>query len=285
MKNIMQFLFLCFFIFCSIKNSTILIESRDLFFVFNQIDHLKYSIMIATHYPRIRSFKKQLNLIAYGQAKNLSKIYICWADLNHPFPGLNFFGINSSKKHIPVEFFQASRPYITERFIIPNSLSTNTMLIMDDDNNIPGQAIDNAFNSYISNYTNSIYGFARRRFLGGKYTLPSCTQPYSMVLTSFSFLNKNFLYEFNKIKYQPLINMCSTVYNCDDILMNFIVSHAFKVPPQGMKIQTRSEYAQGVSSKKNHLPNRHRCYNYFNQFFGYDVLESNVNTPKDNSLC
>ena len=245
-------------------------------FLYMKLNLPQYSMMIATQLSRSYLLRQHLALYALGQSIYLKKIYICWVD-NHSFPGFDHY-INKSKYHVPFELIPTVTGFITDRFRIPNSLKTETLLILDDDINVEWKDLDKAFSYYISgNFSFRIFGTFTRRFYKGKYLLPRCNQPYSIVLTGFSFLSRQLLEEYNKDKYKDLRNYCIKIRNCDDLLMNFIVQHTFHLPPQAIKISYKHIYTDGISTLPQHGNKRLKCWKHFTDFFGYDVLEQNLN--------
>jgi glucuronyl/N-acetylglucosaminyl transferase EXT1 len=67
--------------------------------------------------------------------------------------------------------------------------------------------------------------------------------------------------------------------NCEDILMNFLISHVIKLPP--IKVTQRKIYKESMlpNSGKNspwleaeHFNTRQRCMNVFVNYFGYMPL-------------
>ena len=106
-----------------------------------------FSIHFVTHKKRIEALSNQLKLISYGQCPHLKHIYITWVDKKNPLPTLKTYQINSSST-VPITILQSTTKHIIDRFIIPDNIETETVLIMDDDQNIQGIDIDNAFIIY-----------------------------------------------------------------------------------------------------------------------------------------
>ena len=245
------------------------------FYIGNETDHFinnSFSIHFVTHKKRIEALTSQLKLISYGQCPHLKHIYITWVDKKNPLPTLKTYQINSSST-VPITIIQSTTQHIIDRFIIPDDIETETVLIMDDDQNIQGIDIDNAFIIYKENhYDNRIFGYRTRLYSMGKYYTNNYKGPYNIVLMNFAFLSVDMLKEYNSNEYKDLRDNCIKINNCDDILMNYIVSHKWKMSPIAIQIPSFNTKLIGNHFEKPSIGKREKCCAEFDQFFGYDVL-------------
>ena len=63
--------------------------------------------------------------------------------------------------------------------------------------------------------------------------------------------------------------------NCEDIAMNFLVSHLTRKPP--LKVTSRWTFRClqcpiSLSEDDSHFEERHRCINFFTSLYGYNPL-------------
>jgi hypothetical protein len=234
-----------------------------------------FSVMIATYAPRAWAMRRQMKKIAYGQCPHLKHIYICWVDRKNPIPQLSFFGIDEKEKHVPITIIPTVSGFITDRFIVPDGMDTDTMLILDDDLDVDGHEIDNAFVVYKENrFNDRIFGLRTRAFWDGHYNIFEYKVPYNMVITNFAFLTVDMLKAYNKPEYKELRDHCVKVRNCDDILMAYIVSHQWKKAPVAMELNVNHLGKIGISFGFSHRKKRDACCKMFEKFFGYDVVGS-----------
>ena len=235
----------------------------------------QFTIIMPTHHTRSSLFTDQMDLIAYGQSKYLHSIYIYWIDKKNPMPSLSAF-INLSRNHIPVYLIQSPTNTIIDRFIPPSNLSTQTILTMDDDLNVSAETIDTAFEVYLVNhFQNRIFGNTKRMCENGKYYAYRINdiQTYGLVLTGFAFLDVSMLNTISLPKYKELTDFVSKNMNCEDILMNFVVSHNYKTFPVAVKMKQFTISSSGISLKKTHGMTRNKCCRMFSDFFGYQVAQ------------
>ena len=241
---------------------------------YDRFENESYSIIIATWAPRRWEMKLQMKKIAYGQCPHLKDIFIYWVDKKNPLPTPEYFGVDPNRQVVPIHILPTVTGFIVDRFLPPEGLRTDTVLIMDDDLDTPGISIDNTFLIYKENhFEDRIFGTLPRGFKNGKYEqYKDRQQPYTMVITNFAFLNVEMLKAYNLPEYKELRDHCVNVRNCDDILMCYIVAHHFKKPPVAIKIDTFHLGVFGISFGKKHIEKRDRCCKYFQEKFGYDPI-------------
>ena len=259
----------------SVKSDEGLLLGR--YYFGNEKDHIvnsSYSIHFATHQKRIRQLTEQLRLISYGQCPHLKHIYITWVDSKHHLPTKETYKINSSAV-VPITILASTTGHISDRFILPDDISTDTVLIMDDDQYMEGIDIDNTFIVYKENhFDNRIFGYRARFYSMGKYYISNYKNPYNIVLMNFAFLSVDMIKEYFSDTYKNLRQYCINIHNCEDILMNYIVSNKWQMSPIAMQIPSRQTKFIGSNFEKKALSKRERCCHEFQNFFGYDVLGS-----------
>uniref|UniRef100_A0A8C9TJH2 Exostosin glycosyltransferase 1a n=1 Tax=Scleropages formosus TaxID=113540 RepID=A0A8C9TJH2_SCLFO len=101
------------------------------------------------------------------------------------------------------------------------------------------------------------------------------TNDYSMVLTGAAIYHRYYHYLYTNYLPASLKNMVDQLANCEDILMNFLVSAVTKLPP--IKVTQKKQYKEtmmGQSSRASrwadpdHFAQRQTCMNKFASWFG-----------------
>lgn len=97
----------------------------------------------------------------------------------------------------------------------------------------------------------------------------------SMVLTGAAFIHKHYTYLYTHWLPQAIRDKVDEYMNCEDIAMNFLVSHLTRKPP--VKVTSRWTFRcpgcpVSLSEDDTHFQERHRCINFFSQVFGYMPL-------------
>jgi len=98
-----------------------------------------------------------------------------------------------------------------------------------------------------------------------------------MVLTSAAIYHKYYHRLYRDWASEALLRTVRQAHNCEDILMNFIVSHVTRRPP--IKVTQRRAYKETSGglmrppwSDQEHFMQRHSCLNTFAAVFGYMPL-------------
>ena len=232
----------------------------------------KFSIIIPSHQGRFQQLKEQMDLIAYGQSKYLDRIFIYWVDRKNPMPNIDTL-IDNKREHVEVFILESPTKSTIDRFLIPEKLRTETIFSMDDDLHYKGENADFVFEIYINNhFQNRVYGGLARACRNGEYVQVPGPE-YNIALTGVSLLNVKMLETINKPEYSKLRNFVTEHMNCEDLLMNYVVSHNFHAPPVFGKMPSYTLSLQGLSNRPNHTLIRSECCRLFDDFFGYHVTE------------
>ncbi|XP_074656128.1 exostosin-1a-like [Tubulanus polymorphus] len=236
-----------------------------------------YSTGGSSYHPQSSLYKlvKQL-----GRSAFLEKLLIIWQSsttlpsrIRWPVPrNVTIVVINNAEKTISSRFF----PY--------SSIKTNAVLSLDDDAMLTTDEIDFAFSIW-RQFPDRIVGYpARNHFWDDERSRwgysSKWTNDYSMVLTGAAFYHGYYNYLFTNYLATSLLRMIDQWRNCEDILMNFLVSHVTKLPP--IKVTQRKQYKESMSSSSSsghstwlsaeHFATRQHCINIFASTFGYMPL-------------
>uniref|UniRef100_A0A8C2SAA1 Exostosin-1 n=1 Tax=Capra hircus TaxID=9925 RepID=A0A8C2SAA1_CAPHI len=172
---------------------------------------------------------------------------------------------------------------MSSRFLPYDNIITDAVLSLDEDTVLSTTEVDFAFTVWQS-FPERIVGYpARSHFWDNSkerwgYT-SKWTNDYSMVLTGAALYHKYYHYLYTHYLPASLKNMVDQLANCEDILMNFLVSAVTKLPP--IKVTQKKQYKEtmmGQTSRASrwadpdHFAQRQSCMNTFASWFGYMPL-------------
>ncbi|KPP69070.1 hypothetical protein Z043_112199, partial [Scleropages formosus] len=202
---------------------------------------------------------------------------------------------------------------MSDRFFPHDAIVTDAVLSLDEDSVLSTNEVDFAFIVWRS-FPDRIVGYPARSHYweSGKarwgYT-SKWTNEYSMVLTGAAFYHRQknsekipsqgfnssppgltasasfppvcryYHYLFTHYLPASLVNMVDRMANCEDILMNFLVSAVTKLPP--IKVTQKKQYKetmmqQGSKTSRwadpDHFAQRQTCMNAFSSWFGFMPL-------------
>ncbi|XP_011479447.1 exostosin-1c [Oryzias latipes] len=171
----------------------------------------------------------------------------------------------------------------TSRFLPHVAIETEAVLSLDEDTVLLTSEVNFAFLVWRS-FPDRIVGYPSRshfwdplRHAWG-YT-SKWTNEYSIVLTGAAFYHRYYHHLFSHYLPQSLRILVDRTSNCEDILMNFLVSSVTHLPP--IKVAQRKQYKelpgpQGTKSapwaSSEHFNQRQECVNTFASWFGYMPL-------------
>lgn len=205
----------------------------------------------------------------------LNKVVVVW---NHPTkrpdPSLIWPDIQ-----IPLTIIRAEKNSLNNRFLPFDVIETDAILSMDDDAHLRHDEIVFGFR---------VWREARDRIVGfpGRFhawdtvhnswlynSNYSCE--LSMVLTGAAFFHKYYAYMYTSFMPQIIRNVVDEFTNCEDIAMNFLISHMTRKPP--IKVTSRWTFScpgcpVALSESDSHFEERHKCINIFTEVFGYNPL-------------
>uniref|UniRef100_A0AAX7TZ35 Exostosin glycosyltransferase 1 n=1 Tax=Astatotilapia calliptera TaxID=8154 RepID=A0AAX7TZ35_ASTCA len=171
----------------------------------------------------------------------------------------------------------------TSRFLPHVAIETEAVLSLDEDTVLLTSEVNFAFLVWRS-FPERIVGYPPRSHFWDPlkrawgYT-SKWTNDYSIVLTGAAFYHRYYHYLFTHYLPQSLRTLVDRTSNCEDILMNFLVSAVTHQPP--IKVAQRKQYKelpspQGTKSvpwaNPEHFNQRQECVNSFANWFGYMPL-------------
>lgn len=228
-----------------------------------------------------------------GRSKYVNKILIVWSNEKRPpsrarWPGLPIY--------IPLHIIQPSintnsnvnelKSSISQRFYPHKEIDTAAVLSLDEDTVLTTDEIDFAFEVW-KQFPERIVGYPGRSHYweDSKSTwgyTSKWTNDYSIVLTGAAFYHRYYNYLYTDWLSPLLHKTVEQSQNCEDILMNFLVSHVTRRPP--IKVTQRKQYKEQPSigsrspwNDPDHFIQRQTCLNTFAAVFGYmPLLRSNL---------
>lgn len=166
-------------------------------------------------------------------------------------------------------------PSISQRFSPNPLIQTDAILSLDEDAILNTDELDFAYTVW-RDFPDRIVGYpARAHFWddgknGWGYT-SKWTNYYSIVLTGAAFYHRYYNYLYTNWLSLLLLKTVKQSSNCEDILMNFLVSHVTRKPP--IKVTQRKGYKDRESGRSpwndpDHFIQRQSCLNTFAAVFG-----------------
>ncbi|XP_044764759.1 exostosin-1 [Coccinella septempunctata] len=214
----------------------------------------------------------------------ISSIVIVWASEKRT-PSRSRWPVLPS--NVSFHIVQASADEsISQRFRPLAEIKTAAVLSLDEDSVLTTDEIDFAFLVW-QRFPDRIVGYpARSHYWDDSkatwgYT-SKWTNDYSIVLTGAAFYHKYYNVLYTEWLSPLLHKTVEQSQNCEDILMNFLVSHITRRPP--IKVTQRKQYKeQPISGSRSpwndpdHFVQRQTCLNTFAAVFGYmPLLRSNL---------
>lgn len=198
--------------------------------------------------------------------------------------------LQSSLNASPQDMFDSlgreTKSSISQRFFPHPLIQTSGVLSLDEDTVLTTDEVDFAFKVW-RQFPDRIVGYPARSHYwddtkGSWGYTSKWTNDYSIVLTGAAFYHRYYNVLYTDWLSPLLHKTVEQSQNCEDILMNFLVSHVTRRPP--IKVTQRKQYKEaaggGARSPWNdpdHFIQRQTCLNTFAAVFGYmPLLRSNL---------
>jgi hypothetical protein len=204
----------------------------------------------------------------------LNKVVVIWNSPKPPLEDLRWPDIG-----VPVHVVKASRNSLNNRFLPYDAIETEAVLSVDDDTHLRHHEIVFGFRVW-REQRDRVVGFPGRFHAwdlnyGGWLYNSNYSCELSMVLTGAAFFHKYYMYLYSYWLPQAVRDKVDEYMNCEDIAMNFLVSHITRKPP--VKVTSRWTFRcpgcpVSLSEDDTHFQERHKCIKFFTQVFGYTPL-------------
>ncbi|KAK1172641.1 exostosin-1 [Acipenser oxyrinchus oxyrinchus] len=235
----------------------------------------KFTAVIHAVTPLVSQSQPILKLlVAVSKSQYCAQIVVLW-NCDKPLPAKHRWPPTS----VPVIVIEGENKIMGSRFQPYDTILTDAILSLDEDTVLSTTEVDFAFTVWQS-FPERIVGYpARSHFWDSNkerwgYT-SKWTNDYSMVLTGAAIYHRYYHYLYTNYLPASLKNMVDQLANCEDILMNFLVSAVTKLPP--IKVTQKKQYKEtmmGQSSRASrwadpdHFAQRQTCMNKFANWFG-----------------
>ncbi|XP_071494929.1 exostosin-like 3 [Diadema antillarum] len=205
----------------------------------------------------------------------LNKVLVVWNAPAAPSPDLVWPEI-----HVPIKVVRTSANSLNNRFLPYDEIETEAILSLDDDAHLRHDEILFGFRVWRES-RDRVVGFPGRyhawdlNYRNGFLYSANYSCELSMVLTGAAFIHKYYMYLYSYMMPQPIRDKVDEYMNCEDIAMNFLVSHVTRKPP--IKVTSRWTFRcagcpEALSMDDSHFQERHKCIQYFTKVYGYTPL-------------
>jgi len=221
-----------------------------------------------------------------------SQVVIVWHSVKQP-PSqerLEALVKKENTRNIPIVLINDQPKLMSRRFYPFAEIKEDAILHLDDNSLLCNEEMDFAFEVWRS-FPERIVGFPARNHVWDETKLrwlytSKWSNSYSIVLTGAAFMHRYYNHLYTEWLPQSTIKLVDELNNCEDLLMNMLVSHVTKLPP--IKVTQRKQYKDltaetrttpekgGVVpqwSNPQHFSERQRCMTSFVDVFGYMPLK------------
>ncbi|XP_052763160.1 exostosin-like 3 isoform X2 [Mya arenaria] len=204
----------------------------------------------------------------------LNKVIVVWNNPSMPSENLGWPEIG-----VPVVVIKMAKNSLNNRFLPFEAIETEAVLSIDDDSHLRHDEIVFGFRVWREE-RDRIVGFPGRYHAwdprhGGWHYNSNYTCEMSMVITGAAFFHKYYSYLYSYTMAATIREKVDEYMNCEDIAMNFLVSHITRKPP--VKVTSRWTFRcpgcpQQLALDESHFTERHKCMNFFVEIYGYMPL-------------
>lgn len=237
--------------------------------------HPKFTAVIHAVTPLVSQSQPILKLlVSVARSPYCAQIIVLW-NCDKPLPAKHRWPATS----VPIIVIEGENKVMSSRFQPYDSIISDAVLSLDEDTVLSTTEVDFAFTVWQS-FPERIVGYpARSHFWDNNkerwgYT-SKWTNDYSMVLTGAAIYHRYYHFLYTHFLPNSLKSMVDQLANCEDILMNFLVSAVTKLPP--IKVTQKKQYKETMMAQSSrasrwadpdHFAQRQTCMNKFASWFG-----------------
>ncbi|XP_070998612.1 exostosin-1a-like isoform X1 [Oncorhynchus clarkii lewisi] len=244
----------------------------------------KFTAIIHAVTPLVSQSQPILKLlVAVAKSQHCVQVIVLW-NCDKPLPANHRWPATA----VPVLVIDGESKVMSSRFLPYDTIPTDAVLSLDEDTVLSTTEVDFAFTVWQS-FPERIVGYpARSHFWDSNkdrwgYT-SKWTNDYSLVLTGAAIYHRYYHYLYTSYLPASLRGLVDQLSNCEDILMNFLVSAVTKLPP--IKVTQKKQYKETMMvqtsrasrwADPDHFAQRQSCMNKFASWFGsMPLVHSNV---------
>uniref|UniRef100_A0A671RTL7 Exostosin-1b n=1 Tax=Sinocyclocheilus anshuiensis TaxID=1608454 RepID=A0A671RTL7_9TELE len=227
----------------------------------------KFTAVIHAVTPLVSQSQPILKLlVSVARSQYCAQIIVLW-NCDKPLPAKHRWPATS----VPIIVIEGENKVMSSRFQPYDSIISDAVLSLDEDTVLSTTEVDFAFTVWQS-FPERIVGYpARSHFWDNNkerwgYT-SKWTNDYSMVLTGAAIYHRYYHFLYTNFLPNSLKSMVDQLANCEDILMNFLVSAVTKLPP--IKVTQKKHLSRSSRwADPDHFAQRQTCMNKFASWFG-----------------
>lgn len=246
-----------------------------------QQEETRYTAVVYSSMPSTQPLQRLLKSLLRSTC--LARVLIVWGG-ESPAPVvaklLQGAGVTPASGRAPVYVVVPPQRGISARFAPHPLITTDAVLALDEDVALTAEEMDFGFRVWQS-FPERIVGYPARSHYWDDAKAAwgyssKWTNEYSMVLTGAAFYHRYYHEMYTSWLPESLRQTVDAAHNCEDILMNFLVSEVTRLPP--IKVTQRKQYrdtGQGYPSPWNdpdHFVQRQACINAFATYWGHMPL-------------
>jgi len=204
----------------------------------------------------------------------LNKVVVVWNSARPPASDLQWPDIG-----VPIHVIKTQKNSLNNRFLPFSAIETEAVLSVDDDAHLRHDEIIFGFRVW-REHRDRLVGFPGRfhawDLVHNSWNYNSnYSCELSMVLTGAAFYHKYYSYLYSEVMAPAIRDMVDDFMNCEDLAMNFLISHITRKPP--VKVTSRWTFRcpgcpVSLSEDDSHFQERHKCINFFSRVYGYMPL-------------
>ncbi|NXR94818.1 EXTL3 protein, partial [Hypocryptadius cinnamomeus] len=192
----------------------------------------------------------------------LNKVVVVWNSPKLPSEDLLWPDIG-----VPIMVVRTEKNSLNNRFLPWDEIDTEAILSIDDDAHLRHDEIMFGFRVPMSVLETAVRQM--RELQSVSHT------PVEHLEDAVPFPLQYYAYLYSYVMPQAIRDMVDEYINCEDIAMNFLVSHLTRKPP--IKVTSRWTFRcpgcpQALSHDDSHFHERHKCINFFVKVYGYMPL-------------
>uniref|UniRef100_A0A8C1T532 Exostosin glycosyltransferase 1b n=1 Tax=Cyprinus carpio TaxID=7962 RepID=A0A8C1T532_CYPCA len=237
----------------------------------------KFTAVIHAVTPLVSQSQPILKLlVSVAKSQYCAQIIVLW-NCDKPLPAKHRWPATS----VPIIVIEGENKVMSSRFQPYDSIISDAVLSLDEDTVLSTTEVDFAFTVWQS-FPERIVGYpARSHFWDNNkerwgYT-SKWTNDYSMVLTGAAIYHRYYHFLYSHFLPNSLKSMVDQLANCEDILINFLVSAVTKLPP--IKVTQKKQYKETMMaqvSEKKHTLNLMLCICSSYWFGGMPLVHSQM---------